>query len=189
MSKPPSEEGFPPSVIVVVDTSALIELKRIVPIARQWPLLSHMSELVASGDLCYPRQVKRELTMGKYPDAPGAWAAGHNGTSRHPDPSDESLAEVLGIAQLVDIEAEDDYEAADPYVAAMAYHIRETYPSVRVVVATNDVRDRMPVKEALATACRRLAIECWLPQQLLAWLETGELPELLALPDQGYFGG
>ncbi|MFH5821734.1 DUF4411 family protein [Georgenia sp. AZ-5] len=173
MSRPPSDgsDGFPPGLVVVVDTSALIQLKRLVPIARQWPTLNLMSELVDGGHLCYPRQVRREMAAGKHPDAPGAWAVANDGQCRHPAPRDEAIAEVLAVAQLVDLEAEDDTEVADPYVAAMAWQIRETHPQSRVVVATNDFVDRMPVKEALATACNRLAIEYWRADEFVAWLD------------------
>lgn len=174
MSRPIDSDRFPPPLVVIVDTSVLIELKRIVPVGKQWGLLNLMSELLDAGHLAYPRQVSREMAVAQFPDAPGAWATGCNGHARHSEPRDDSIAEVLGVAQLVDAEAEAQPEAADPYVAAMAWELRQRHPDCQVVVATNDVRDRLPVKEALATACARLEIECWDAEVFVRWLESYE---------------
>ncbi len=72
---PPSDdsEEFPPAIVVVVDTSVLIGLKKLVPIKRQWALFTLMTGLVARGHLAFPRQVSREVEAGKHPDAPGVW--------------------------------------------------------------------------------------------------------------------
>lgn len=60
-------------VICVVDTSVLIEFKRLVKIDEQWSLLTRMLTLVEDGSLTFPRQVSKELQAIKFPDAPGAW--------------------------------------------------------------------------------------------------------------------
>jgi hypothetical protein len=41
--------GFPTSPICVIDTSVMIEFKRLVKITEQWDLLQFMSELVVKG--------------------------------------------------------------------------------------------------------------------------------------------
>lgn len=130
-----------------------------------------MIDLVDGGDLCFPRQVPRELEVAQHPDAPGAWAAHCKRRGRHPQPTDEALAEVLDVAPLlVDSEAESD--TADAHVAAMAYELRERYgEAVRVVVATNDFVDRLPVKESLTGACAKLGIETWKPDEFVEWLD------------------
>lgn len=112
------------SEVRIIDTSALIRLKKLLPVADQWLLLTRMSVLVEKGLLAFPRQVASEMEAARHPDAPGVWAAGNRGWSCHPSPPDEYLAEVLGAAQLTDPNAESDPEPADPYVVAMALEIK-----------------------------------------------------------------
>lgn len=172
MSEPSnSADVFPPETVVVIDTSVLIAWKRIVPLAKQFALLNLKSSLVAGGHIAFPRQVPREMAVGAHPDAPGVWIVSCSGHCRYPEPEDESVAEVLGVAQLVDTEAESEAEAADPYIAAMALEIRDWYPQCKVVVATEDRVDRMPIKESLTTACERLDITCWRAQEYADWIE------------------
>jgi hypothetical protein len=71
------------------------------------------------------------------------------------------MAEVLGVAELLDAQGDSDYEQADPYVVAMAWDIREHYSSSQIVVVSDDVIDRLPRKESVKTACERLNLECW----------------------------
>jgi len=169
---PPSDdsEEFPPAIVVVVDTSVLIGLKKLVPIKRQWALFTLMTGLVARGHLAFPRQVSREMEAGKHPDAPGVWTVGCKGSARHPEPHDHSVAEVLVAAQIVDPNAEAEAEAADPYVAAMALEVRKRHPRCDVAVATDDYVDRMPAKESLATACARLGLQRWTADEFVEWL-------------------
>jgi hypothetical protein len=157
-------------LVCVIDTSALIMIKRLVSIDDQWDLLQRMGTLVQSGHLTFPRQVAKELAYGQYPDAPGAWIGNAKQHVCHPQPSEETLLRVLSVAdQLVDAEATSNREVADPYVAAMACEIRDRNPGCRSVVATDDRIDRLPVKLSLVTACERLKIECWTPDQFIAW--------------------
>lgn len=98
----------------VVDTSTLIKLKKVVPVVDQWRLLVRMDALVQSGQLAFPRQVAAKMRAARHPDAAGAWAAGVKGWAVHRQPSDESLAEAMGAAQLTDPTSEADQEVADP---------------------------------------------------------------------------
>ena len=101
----------------------------------------------------------KELSYGRFPDAPGTWIGSAKGKVRYPQPAEETQVEVLRIApQLIDYEGTADREVADPYVAAMACEIRARHNGCRVIVATNDTVDRLPVKLSLATACDRLDI-------------------------------
>lgn len=173
MSLPPSDDEFPPSTVCVVDTSVLIEFKNIVRIEHQWALLSRMTSLVERGHLAFRRQVVKELAYGRFPDAPGAWISNAKGNVRFPEPSEEYQVQVLSIApQLVDIEATADREVADPYVAAMAMQICAAHDGCRVVVATNDCVDRLPVKLSLATACDRVGIEHWRAEEFVEWIRS-----------------
>jgi Domain of unknown function (DUF4411) len=163
--------GLEFKIVCIVDSSVLIKLKRLVAIDDQWDLLLHMSEFVRSGHLAFPRQVAKELAYGQYPDAPGAWIGSAKRDLRHPQPSEATLRRVLEVAeQLVDAEATDDREVADPYVAAMACEVPLRYPGCRSVVATDDHVDRLPRKLSLVTACQRLSIEHWTPDQFIVWV-------------------
>ena len=154
----------------MIDTGALIALKRLLPVGDQWPLLTRMSMLVEEGHLAFPRQVANEVKHVQWPDAPGAWAAGNKGWGVHPQPRDEYLAEALGAAQLTDPNAEPDIEPADPYIVAMALQIRDSNPGCAVYVVTTDRIDRMPPKESILTACNRLDLQCSTPEEFVAWL-------------------
>ena len=153
-----SSDAAPP-LICVLDTSTLLHFKRTVGLDEQWDLLAHMRDLVVSGALAFPRQVFKELTGVKFPDAPGAWVGSANKLVCHPQPSEDGLVRVLEVAsELVEVDAAPDREVADPYVAAMALELAERHPDSRVVVVTDDVVDRLPIKISLRTACERLGL-------------------------------
>lgn len=174
-SKP--EDGFPPPFVVVMDANVLIDFKSKVGINDQWDLLLRMSELVRSGALTFPKQVAQELADGKHPDAPGAWVNNAKRDVRHRQPSEDTLAKVLEVApEVVDLEATNEREVADPYVAAMAVEIEARHNGCRVVVATNDVVDRLPLKLSLLTACSRLGIEVCTLEQFIGWVKDGPAP-------------
>lgn len=52
----------------------------------------------------------------------------------------------------------------------MALELRAEHPHARVVIASDDVVDRMPQKESIRTACERLGIERWCCQDLIDWI-------------------
>ncbi|MFS0700033.1 DUF4411 family protein [Cellulomonas sp. 179-A 4D5 NHS] len=152
----------------MIDSSAIIEAKKLVPLARQWEFFEGLTTLLRAGVIAFPAQVRSELVAVKYPDAPGAWIAGHRGDLRHPQPGDALLTQVLGVApKLVDVLSED--EAADPYVLAMALAIRERHAGVDVVVATSDYVDRLPLKSSLASACDLMDVEWMKPAEFFEW--------------------
>lgn len=154
-------------VLVVLDSSVVIHLKHRLKVGDQWPFLLRLTQLVEAGAVGWPRYVKAEVTRAQYPDAPGAWLAGQS-SQPFPEPAYATLAEVLAVAQLVDAEAED--EVADPWVVAMAVELRDANPMHRVVVASDDAVDRMPVKESIATACERLGLERWSCETFIDWV-------------------
>lgn len=157
----------------VIDSSSLITLKRLVPLAEQWRLLVTMGEMVENGRLAFPRQVATEMKAAKHPDAPGVWVAAHSGWAHHRQPSDEALAEVLAVAQLTDPTSEAELEVADPYVVAMAWEIRDRSPTTPVMVVTEDRIDRMPAKESIVTACTRLDLQWCGTAVFVEWLQAG----------------
>jgi hypothetical protein len=144
----------------------------VLKIDEQFAFFSAMTPMVQHGALAFPRQVARELSRAQYPDTPGAWATGVKGLVIYPDPSDESLAEVLGAAQLIDANGDDDYAEADPYLVAMAYDIQQHYADSHVIVVSDDVKDRMPRKESVLTACNRLEIKCIGASDFVDYLRT-----------------
>lgn len=154
-------------LLVVLDSSVVINLKRLLKVTEQWPFLLVLTERVEQGTVGWPRFVKQECTTVRYPDAPGAWLAGQ-ASQPFREPDYETVAEVLGVAQLVDTEAEE--EVADPWIVAMALELRAEHPHARVVIASDDVVDRMPQKESIRTACERLGIERWCCQDLIDWI-------------------
>ncbi|MDN5803024.1 MAG: DUF4411 family protein [Microlunatus sp.] len=164
-----------PAEVRVIDTGALIELKKLLPVGDQWPLLVRMTVLVEKGHLAFPRQVTSEVKHVRWPDAPGAWAAGNKGWCVHSQPRDEYVAEALGAAQLTDPNAESDIEPADPYVVAMALQIRDNNPGCQVYVVTTDRVDRMPAKESVVTACDRLVVPCSTPEEFVDWLREQDV--------------
>lgn len=50
-----------PALICVIDTSVLIELKKLVKMDDQWEVLAIMVRLVEAGSLTFPRQVAIEM--------------------------------------------------------------------------------------------------------------------------------
>ncbi len=61
-----------------------------------------------------------------------------------------------GPGTLVDVNA--PLDKADPYIVAMAYDLRSRYKNVRVLLATDDAKDRQ-AQMSPATACARLGLE------------------------------
>ena len=157
------------SFAVVLDTSVVINLKKNLKVADQWSFFLRLTTLVDRGVVGWPRYVRKEIIDARHPDAPGAWIAGQT-AQPFPEPTFETLAEVLGAAQLVDAEAED--EVADPYVVGMGLEVRTTQPGRRVVIASDDTVDRMPQKESIATACARLGLELWSCEDLINWVQS-----------------
>jgi hypothetical protein len=62
--------------IWLIDSCAIINIKKAVPAGQQWLLLRRLEEMVLAGELAFPRQVLVEVTRIIHPDAPGVWADG-----------------------------------------------------------------------------------------------------------------
>ena len=59
--------------IYVLDTSAIIDLKRVVKAKDQWSLAKYLETMVEKGRVTFPRQVTRELAGQRHIDLPEAW--------------------------------------------------------------------------------------------------------------------
>ena len=161
-----------PGAIFVLDSSLLIRLKQIVKVDEQWSLLDAMLQLVQVGVVCFPRQVPSELTGQKWPDAPGAWVGHAKQFVCHREPDDGCVANVLSVAsELIDADATGP-EPADPYVVAMALDLRAVYANARIVVASDDKINRLPLKLSIKTACGRLHIEFCEPPPFVEWVRA-----------------
>ena len=138
----------------VVDSSALIDTKKIVSVTKQWDAFKHLEQMVRDGKIAMPRQVINELQIIAHPDVPGAWASGVRGQFRHPLDVDLShLDTVLLIAGDV-VDVTKTTEDADPYVVALAVQLRDD--GLKVCVVTEDTVDKISI--SIATACKRLMI-------------------------------
>ncbi|QIG42038.1 hypothetical protein G5V58_03965 [Nocardioides anomalus] len=177
-SAPEADSREEPDLVVVLDSSVIIQLKYVLPTEEQWGVFAAMLDLVRSGRLTFPRQVARELAKEKHPDAPGIWCGEAVRHVRHSNPTDETMSELLEwIGDLVEVDAEPDREPADPYIAATAWELLEA--GYDVAVATEDNIDRLPLKIALTTACDRLGITSWGLDTFLAWVRGPEQGDLL----------
>jgi hypothetical protein len=155
--------------VCVIDTSLLIDLKKVLKIVDQWDFFSGLSELLGEGRIAFPPQVRTEMLHGKFPDTPGAWIARCKGTEVYSRPGDETVLQVLASApNLIDVE--DERDQADPYVLAMALEIQTDRGLAPVRVASKDYIDRMPVKSSLASACAVLGVEHWMPDKFVPWV-------------------
>ena len=149
----------------ILDTSALIEFKQLLPVAEQWNAFVRLERLVGNGRIAMPRQVLAEATRVSHPDVPGAWAAAMRERLQHTlDPGYHFTKLVMEEAGDV-VDANRPTEDADPYVLALALHTRER--GFDVMVVTADVVDRLPIKISLATACARLNVEWARPEEFL----------------------
>ena len=141
--------------IWVIDSSALIDMKSVVPVSHQWAAFKHLEEMVAQGSLALPRHMINEVVAAMHPDMPGAWAAGMRGFKQHPPEAGfDYLQRVMDVAgDVVDVNKAG--EDADPWVLALALQIKESV-LFEVCVVTEDTVDRHRI--SMVTACDRLEL-------------------------------
>jgi predicted nucleic acid-binding protein len=143
-------------VIHLLDTSSIIDIKKQVPVDKQWAVFRRLEDLVTAGEIAMPRQVIRELVEVAHPDAPGVWARGMQPRLQHPlDVDYEHVREVMRVAPNL-VEANQQKDVADPYVVGLALQLRAAGEKVQIV--TDDVKDHLTNKIALATACDRFSL-------------------------------
>ena len=143
--------------VFVLDTSSIIQIKRIIPAREQWELAKNMERMVEKGSIVFPRQVTREISGQKHTDLPEAWVHGVDSKieNSHREADPEYLEEVMDKARAV-VEYDAEGDPADPYILALALQMRKEGKQVWVV--TEDVEDRLPSKISIRTACRRLGL-------------------------------
>ena len=142
-----------------MDTSAILQSRRQVPVAVCPRTLASLSDLVTVGRLKFPSEVLKELRRHARPDAPDQlleWAESVEGNASADAPSLDRVKDVLAVvADILDKDKDSGAEEADPYVLAFAVSLREQAVDARVV--TQEVKDS-PRKMSLNTAAGILGI-------------------------------
>lgn len=143
--------------IWVIDTSSLLEVQCCgLPEADQMRVFKGLTDLVVEGRLAVERRVLTECD-GRYFDLPSGWVNFiRNRVTLPLDSEAPYIGRVMGEAGNV-IQPNELRDPADPYVLALALQLQDDGHEVCVV--TNDVRDRLPKKIAMATAAEILGLE------------------------------
>jgi len=147
----------------ILDSSAIIQIKHLIPPSAQWDIFKKLEELVISGIIAMPQQVISEVKTDSHPDVPGAWVSGIKKHLKYPlDPDSKFVRLVMSeVGDVVD--KDKGKEEADPYVIALALQLMSDNWSITVV--TEDVKDRIhrhdnrQGKRSLKSACEIMEIE------------------------------
>lgn len=135
----------------LLDSSAMTEIKTKVRGAAQWKLFRRLEDLVETGNIAFPKQIKVEVTDIAHPDAPGVWADGVWPAMKHPqEPEPVYLAKVMSSPAAAVVDPNKTREDGDPYLIALALQLIDEGHDVCVV--TNDTRTN-PTRISLAAAC------------------------------------
>lgn len=158
----------------VIDTSSIIEVRRIVPKPEQKRVFQALSGLVDKGQLVYPIEVVAELERysdpnSTNPDLPYKWTKENQRVATKHGPQLSHLKNILSHPQVRLIVDPDKtgVEEADPYVLALAAYLQEK--GYEITVITQETKDR-PDKLSMGTACGllrlpRLPLAAYLVQQ------------------------
>jgi hypothetical protein len=121
------------SPIWCLDTSSLISLRSLFSRDDRKIVLDGLSNLVAAGRLCFPRELVSELERYEGSENPVKWAQAHQGTATQRQPSFEAVQAVLAeVPEVIDADKE-GVEEADAYVLAMARSLTLNGEDARVV--------------------------------------------------------
>ncbi len=151
-----------PDDAFTIDTSSVIQVRRIVVRDHQSTVFSKLTELVVAGKLFYPKEVPPELDRhsnqdSSVQDLPRDWAKLNSSIATHHAVPFETVKAVLAqVPEILDPE-KSGVEEADPYVLALAIHLQEQ--GKQVTVLTEERKDR-PDKMSLTTACGVLRLPC-----------------------------
>ena len=147
------------TIVWVLDTSSIIEIRRSVAAAERASVFAGLSSLVACDRILFPKQVVDELERASDPKAPDAqylWARQHATKANSHDPSLQEVKDVLAVVpEVLDPDKDAGAEEADPYLLAVATHLRTEGKDARLV--TQETKDT-PRKMSLNTACGLLGI-------------------------------
>jgi len=148
-----------PTLVWIIDTSSIAQVRRSIVNPRKSAVLEHMGQLVRAGRLGFPVQVVEELERVADPAAPDRqylWAKRCKADLKLGQPGFEQVKDVLAaVPTVLDPDKDSGAEEADPYVLAMALSLRNEGLDARIV--TEEVRD-YPRKMSLSTAAGLLGI-------------------------------
>lgn len=155
----------------ILDSSAIIQIKHLIPTSAQWDIFKRLEELVISRIIAMPQQVITEVKTDSHPDMPGAWVAGIKKHLQHPLHPDTNFVRLV-MSEVGDVvDKEKGRDEADPYVIALALQLMSDNWSVTVV--TEDVKDRIhrhddrQGKRSLKSACEIMGIEVCLTSDFI----------------------
>lgn len=165
---------MPDEDLWIPDTSAIIQLKYVVPSAEQWGALRRLEALVESGEMALERHAVNEVADQAHPDAPGVWIHGVRDKVLYPlDPEFSWVARVMADAGNV-VDPNKETDAADPYVLALGLQLQNEGHEVRIL--TEDWKDRLPSKISMVTACDQLGLQSIRLEEFLAALGISHRP-------------
>ena len=148
-----------PGEIWIIDTSAIAEIRRKIPVERRKAVFDELSQRVAAGTLTFPRQVLDEFERPRFKQAYDhgwEWLKRHVEHCRAHEPLHEYLRQAFLEPQVRRVlDPDKDHEEADPYVLALALKLRDSGNEVGVI--TEDAVSR-PSKLSLKDACGLLRI-------------------------------
>jgi hypothetical protein len=144
-----------PDEFWIIDTSSIIQVRRIVPVSERKGVLAALSSLVDDGGLVFPEQVFDELDRWvnpdpSKPDLPLEWARKCKPRATRHGRQFEELRFVQREVPEVNDPDRPGVEEADPYVLALAVYL--TNAKHRCTVVTEERKDR-PDKMSMTSAC------------------------------------
>jgi hypothetical protein len=156
--------GLLPERIFVIDTSSVIEVRRLFSQANRAArerVYERLSQLVRTGSLTFPELVCEELARGHegladQDDAPFAWGQVNRGAAvSDAELFDDAKAVLAAAPNLLDRDKTSGADEADPYVVGLALkHAREG----RQVAVVADDRNDTPDKTSIQSACGLVGI-------------------------------
>ena len=148
----------------ILDSSSLIETKKIINLGKQWNTFKVLENMVKNGQIAMPKQVINEVKRIQHPDIPGAWVIGVRKYLKHPGKVEHEFLTIIQseCPDLTDFTK--DFEDADPHVVALAYQLQEQEEIPCIV--TEDEVDRIVTKNKIArknqsivSACKQLKLK------------------------------
>jgi len=160
-----------PQEVWIIDTSAVAQIRRVVPLPQRKEVFARLSKQIEDGCLAFPRQIFDEMERGKLKndhDHAWTWVKQSMSHCAQHEPLHDFVREAFNVPQVMRVlDPDKDHEEADPYVLALSLKLRATGHPVGVI--TEDRRTR-PTKLSLSDACGLLrivsiSVEPYLEQQ------------------------
>lgn len=142
-----------PQQYFVFDTSSLVAIREIVPVANRRTVLARLLQLVKTGELVFPSEVFDELERhAREHDPILDWIHAAKPLATRFGPQFDALRTVMNNPQakhVIDVDTTSGVDEADPHVLALAVHLRQ---HANVLVVTEETRDRGD-RTSMTTAC------------------------------------